>query len=216
MKQKKSNLIKVVNADSVGQLSRSLEKVQTNKIYQAVILSFTDEMLFTENNDSDENLLNLIRHFPIPLITLIKTEAKGLLFEIVLASHLCIASDAAIFEIADKDLLKKQIGSANADKLKRIKDIIDAETAYELGIINKITPAENLEKDALEIADKISMLAPIAIRYCLEAVNNGLEMSLENGLELETKLFCGIFATEDMKEGTSSFLEKRKPVFKGI
>ncbi len=211
-----SNLITIINADSAEQISRNLDEIQANKICRAVILTFADEITFAENNSSDEILLERIRHFPTPLITLVKNKVKGLLFEIVLASHLCIASDAAIFEITNKDLLEKQIGSAKADRLQQIGKQFDVATAYELGIINKITTTENLEKDALEITGKISHLAPIAIRYCLQAVNNGLEMSLEEGLRLETELFSRIFATADMKEGTRSFLEKRKPVFKGI
>jgi enoyl-CoA hydratase len=65
------------------------------------------------------------------------------------------------------------------------------------------------------MAEQISKLAPLAIRSCIKAVNKGLEMDLKKGLELEIELFSQIFATEDMKEGTSAFLEKRKAVFRG-
>jgi enoyl-CoA hydratase len=72
-----------------------------------------------------------------------------------------------------------------------------------------------VESEALAFAEKIASLAPLAIRACLKAVSGGLQTSLEDGLKLETELFTQIFSTRDMSEGTSAFLEKRKPVFEG-
>jgi len=69
--------------------------------------------------------------------------------------------------------------------------------------------------EALKLAGEISRLAPLAIRSCLEAVLKGSRLPLEEGLELEAKLFSALFSTEDVREGTTAFLEKRKPIFTG-
>ena len=92
---------------------------------------------------------------------------------------------------------------------------IDAKEALNKGLINKIVAPDEIETEAFKLAETISELAPLAIRACLEAVNQGLEMDLKDGLKLETELFSRIFSTEDMREGTRAFLEKRKPVFQG-
>ncbi len=111
--------------------------------------------------------------------------------------------------------MRKQVGSKNAGKLNSIENKFDAKTALDIGIVNKITSVENPEKEAFDLAKKISELAPLAISSCLKTVNQGLEMNLNDGLKVETELFSRIFSTADMKEGTSAFLEKRKPVFSG-
>ena len=93
--------------------------------------------------------------------------------------------------------------------------IVAAEEALLVGLVNRIAPAGNLLAEAESLAREIAQLAPLAIRACLEAVTRGSELLLAEGLALETELFAGLFATEDVREGTRAFLEKRSPVFKG-
>lgn len=215
MAKNNSENIRIIYSNSRLEFRENLNQIETNQNIRAVILGFTDEFLFIEENGFNKNLINKIENFPIPIITIINNQASNFLFEIVLASHLCIASESAKFEIADREKLKKQIGSKNAGKLNSIENKFNAKTALDLGIVNKITSVENLEKESSKLAKKISELAPLAISSCLKAVNQGLEMDLIDGLKLETELFSRIFATQDMKEGTSAFLEKRNPVFSG-
>ncbi|MGI8669869.1 MAG: enoyl-CoA hydratase-related protein [Aridibacter sp.] len=215
MAKNNSENIRIIYSNSNLEFRENLNQIETDQKIRVVILGFTDELTFIEKTGFDNDLIYKIENFPLPIITIIKNQASGFLFEIVLASHLCIASESAKFEIADREKLKKQIGSKNAEKLNSIENKFDAKTALDLGIVNKITTVENPEKEALETVKKISELAPIAISYCLKAVNQGLEMDLKDGLNLETELFSRIFATVDMKEGTSAFLEKREPVFNG-
>lgn len=207
--------IKIIDLDLNRGISEDLNQITNDENIRVVILGFTDELDFIKENDFEESLIEQIKHFPIPVICKIKNQAKDFLFEIVSASHICTATESAEFEIADSKKLKKQIGAKNLKKLNSIEYRIDAKTALDLGIVNKITTAENLEKRTFEMAEQISKLAPTAIRYCLKAVNQGSEISMKDGLKLETELFSRIFATEDMKEGTSAFLKKREPKFNG-
>jgi enoyl-CoA hydratase len=82
-------------------------------------------------------------------------------------------------------------------------------------LINRVAPAVELLLQAKALANEIAQLAPLAIRACLEAVIRGAELSLAEGLALESNLFATLFGTDDVREGTSAFLEKREPVFKG-
>jgi len=84
-----------------------------------------------------------------------------------------------------------------------------------LGLVNRVVPSAELSTAAEALAGEIAQLAPLAIRACLKAVVVGTELPLAEGLALEAKLFASLFATEDMREGTRAFLEKRKPRFKG-
>lgn len=204
--------IQIIQAHSTDDLYSTLQYLVKKQEIQVVVLSFeNEEMIFI----SADKILEQIEHFPKPIILQIKNLAKGLMFEILLASHLCIATDSAKFEISNFDKLKKHIGEKKQAKLENIKGEFDAEKALELGIINKICKIENLGQETFELAEQISKNAPVAVEYVLKAVNKGLEMNLEEGLQLESELFSKIFATEDMKEGTNAFFEKRNPNFQG-
>jgi 1,4-dihydroxy-2-naphthoyl-CoA synthase len=128
----------------------------------------------------------VLKNSEIPVILALKASAGEKLVD---ACHLCIASPSA------------RIGNSSA------------EDALKSGLINKIANSEEVETEAFSLAEKISELAPLAIRACLKAVAEGLNSSLEEGLKIETGLFSQIFSTADMREGTRAFLEKRKPVF---
>ena len=90
-----------------------------------------------------------------------------------------------------------------------------AERALQLGIVNRVAPAAELEALTMQLAAQLAGAAPLALRGMLDCVNVGGECGLEEGLEYESVQFGLVFATEDMREGTSAFLAKRKPVFSG-
>jgi hypothetical protein len=142
-------------------------------------------VLIVEDLSPDESFCEWIENLGVPVILALKVRSSERFTE---AAHLSIAAETA------------EIGAHSADE------------ALKLGLLNKIS-SDDVEKEALAIAAKISSLAPLAIRACLKAVTEGLKMPLEAGLKLETELFTQIFSTADMREGTSAFLEKRKPVF---
>jgi enoyl-CoA hydratase len=92
---------------------------------------------------------------------------------------------------------------------------ITADEALRVGLVSRTVQPSQLMSEAEARALEITKLAPLAIRACLEAVTRGLSLPLEEGLRLEAELFSQLFSTEDMREGTRAFLEKRAPVFKG-
>jgi enoyl-CoA hydratase len=92
---------------------------------------------------------------------------------------------------------------------------IGADEALRIGLVNKVVPAAELMNEARALAHALAAKAPIAVRYILEAAAGGLDMSFEDAQDYEATLFGLVATTEDMREGTRAFLEKRKPEFKG-
>jgi enoyl-CoA hydratase len=111
--------------------------------------------------------------------------------------------------------LPRLIGKGRALQLILSGEMIDAQEAYRIGLVNEIVPANELIARAETILKKIAANAPIAVKFALEAANKGLETSQSEGLLLEASYFGLCAATEDKKEGTNAFLEKRAPQFRG-
>jgi enoyl-CoA hydratase/carnithine racemase len=144
----------------------------------------------------------------------------------VLACHLRIASSEATFSLPETKLglipacggtqrLAREAGPSRALEIMLTGKSVTAAEALAIGLVNRLVNPADILSEAKSLANEISQMAPLAIRACLKAVRLGLELSLEDGLALETELFASLFATEDVREGTSAFLEKRSPVFKG-
>jgi enoyl-CoA hydratase len=111
--------------------------------------------------------------------------------------------------------LTKLVGEGKAMELILTGDIINAQTAYNLGLVNMVVPAADLEAKTMEMANRIAEKSPIALRMAKEAVKLAARSNLDEGLRREVDLFALCFSSEDKDEGVSAFLEKRKPVFKG-
>lgn len=171
-------------------------------------------------------LMNKIQHFHKPVIAAINGFALGGGLELAMACHLRIAADTAKVGLPEIKLgiipgfggtqrLTRYIGRSAALNLMLAGDPIGAERAYALGLVHRLAGADELETEALNWAEKLSQLAPIAVSHILQAVNQGADLNMEAALNLEVNLFALCCATEDMKEGTTAFLEKRKAEFKG-
>lgn len=172
---------------------------------------------------------NVFRRFetsPKPVIAAVNGFALGGGCELALACHIRIASDKAKFGQPEVKLgtcpgyggtqrLARLVGKGRAIQLIATGEMIDAAEAYRLGLVNKIVAAEGLVAAATEMMEQMLANAPLAIALSIEAIDRGLEMSLEEGLILEASHFALLAATEDMKEGTAAFLEKRAPAFRG-
>ena len=107
------------------------------------------------------------------------------------------------------------MGLAKAYELMLTTDIIDAAEAEKIGLVNKVCPVDSLMEEALQTAKTIMSKGKISVRAAKQAVNNGMNVDLLTGCKLEIDAFSLCLASEDAKEGTTAFLEKRKPDFKG-
>jgi enoyl-CoA hydratase len=176
--------------------------------------------------DRGQALCNQIENSPVPVIAAVNGIAAGAGCELALACHIRLASPDASFSLPETKLgiipgyggtqrLAREIGFGRALEIILTARTVKAEEALRVGLINRIAAAGALLPEAERLASEIAQLAPLAIRACLQAVTRGVELSLAEGLALEAELFAGLFATDDMREGTRAFLEKRPAVFKG-
>lgn len=167
-----------------------------------------------------------IAALPVPTIAAIDGPAWGLGLELGLACDLRVASPAASFAlpaVADGTLpyagatqrLPRLVGRAAALDLLLLGDTIDATEARRIGLVTRVAPSGQAETLALELARRIAQKAPVAVRYLREAVSQGLDLTLDQGLGLEADLYFLIQTTADRMEGIRSFLEKRTPTFTG-
>jgi enoyl-CoA hydratase len=179
-----------------------------------------------EVSQRGQELCNQIERCGVPVIAAVNGVAAGGGCELALACHLRMASASAQFSLPETKLgiipayggtqrLAREIGHGRALEMLLTGRIISAAEALQFGLVNDIAPPADLLAVAKSLAREIASLAPLAIRACLEAVNRGAELPLAEGLALEARLFASLFASEDVREGTSAFLEKRSPVFKG-
>jgi enoyl-CoA hydratase len=180
-----------------------------------------------EVSQRGQELCKQIESCGVPVIAAVNGIAAGGGCELALACHIRIASANAQFSLPETKLgviptyggtqrLAREIGQGRALEMMLTGRAVSATEALQFGLINSISAAGELLAAAESLAGEIAMLAPLAIRACLEAVIRGAELPLAEGLALEAKLFAGLFASEDVREGTRAFLEKRPPNFKGV
>jgi enoyl-CoA hydratase len=173
-----------------------------------------------------QGVLDLIENLGKPVIAAINGFALGGGCETAMACTIRIAVDSAKFGQPEVTLglipggcgtqrLPRLVGKGRALQLILSGDMISAQEAHRIGLVNEIVPAADLITHAEAILRKIGANAPIAVRFSLEAVNKGLETSQSEGQLLEASYFGLCAATEDKKEGTTAFLEKRAPQFQG-
>src|SRR5262249_32761929 len=170
--------------------------------------------------------LNLIENLGKPVVAAINGFALGGGCETAMACTIRIAAEHVKFGQPEVKLgllpggggtqrLPRLVGKGRALQLILTGEMITGQEAYRIGLVNEVVPAANLIARAEAILAQIFANAPIGVRYSLEAVNRGLETSLDEGLRLEASYFGLCAATDDKKEGTSAFLEKRAPRFQG-
>jgi enoyl-CoA hydratase len=173
-----------------------------------------------------QKVLNLIENLGKPVIAAINGFALGGGCETAMACTIRLAVENAKFGQPEVKLgvipggggtqrLPRLVGKGRAMQLILTGEIISAQEAYRIGLVNEVVAAADLIPRAEAILKQVFANAPLAVKYSLEAVNNGLESTLAEGLSLEASLFGLCAGTDDKKEGTSAFLEKRKPQFQG-
>ncbi|MEO6518555.1 MAG: enoyl-CoA hydratase-related protein [Pseudoxanthomonas sp.] len=173
-----------------------------------------------------QRLMRRIETMPKPVIAMVNGFALGGGLELAMACHLRIAADSAKLGQPEINLglipgfggtqrLLRLAGRAATLELCLLGTNIDAARALELGIVNQVVPAAELETETVKVAAQLARSAPLALRGILEAVNVGGECGIEEGLQYESAQFGLMFSTDDMREGTRAFLERRKPGFSG-
>jgi enoyl-CoA hydratase len=173
-----------------------------------------------------QHVFGLIENAGKPVIAAVNGFALGGGCELAMACTLRIAADSARFGQPEINLgiipgyggtqrLSRLVGKGTAMELLLTGARIGADEALRIGLVNRVVPAAELMNEARGLASELATHAPVAMRYILDAVNKGLEMGFAEAAAYEATLFGLVASTEDMREGTSAFLEKRKPAFKG-
>jgi enoyl-CoA hydratase len=173
-----------------------------------------------------QSLTTYIENFPKPVIAAINGFALGGGCEFAMACHIRYASETArlgqpevglglIAGFGGTQRLPRLVGKGYALEILLSGGMLSASDAKEMGLVNAIFPKESLMEACLKLASKILRNGPIAIRETIYAVNEGLDLSLEDGLKQEAQRFGTIFESEDQTEGTTAFVEKRPAKFTG-
>ena len=173
-----------------------------------------------------QEVLNLVENLGKPVVAAINGFALGGGCETAMACTIRLATESARFGQPEVKLgvppggggtqrLPRLVGKGRALQLILSGEMISAQEAYRIGLVNEVVPAADLIPRAEAILKQIFANAPLAVRYSLEAVNKGLETSQTEGLALEASFFGLCAGTEDKQEGTQAFLQKRAPQFQG-
>lgn len=235
--------LNALNRETLLELDSLFELLSKDKTIQAIIITGSGDKAFVAGADITEmqqmsavegrewgklaqSAFNKIENFPRPVLAAVNGYALGGGCELAMACDIRIASEKARFGQPEVSLgitpgfggtqrLARLIGKGRAKELLFTGDMIDAEEAYRIGLVNKIAAHQNLVETAREMANRILLRGPVAVTLCKAAVNEGMDVDLESGCAYEAEVFGLCFATADQKEGMTAFLEKRKPVFIG-
>ncbi|HEY9449358.1 MAG TPA: enoyl-CoA hydratase-related protein [Gemmatimonadaceae bacterium] len=179
-----------------------------------------------ERSSRGQEIFSRFESLPKPVIAAVNGFALGGGCELAMACHVRIAADTAKFGQPEVKLgigpgyggtqrLPRLVGKGRALQLILTGEMIDAQEAYRIGLVNRVVPGPELLPEAERMLRKILAQGPIAVALCIEAVNRGLESTLEEGLTLESNHFGLLASTDDMREGMAAFLEKRAARFTG-
>jgi enoyl-CoA hydratase len=236
-------VLNALNTQTLDELRRAILELKRDDGVRAVILTGAGEKSFVAGADINElatqtpttgrehalagqHILDLVEHLGKPVIAAINGYALGGGCELAMACTIRIAADTAklgqpeinlglIPGYAGTQRLARIVGRGRALELLLTGDQISAQDAHRLGLVNRVVPAAELMAAAKKLAATLAAKAPIAVRYILEAVHKGVEMPFAQAQNFEATLFGLVASTEDMREGTKAFLEKRKADFKG-
>ena len=233
--------LNAINALLMTELGQVIDELNKDESIRSAIITGSGVKAFVAGADISElngtkeqgmalakkglDIFFKIENSPKPVIAAVNGFALGGGCELAMACHFRIASDNAKFGQPEVNLglvpgyggtqrLTRLIGKGRAMELLLSGNMIDAQTALRYGLVNHVFKQEELLPKAKELLQLINTKAPLAIGWCIAAVNAVYDET-ENGYDIEAKAFGDCFATEDMQEGKTAFLEKRKPVFKG-
>lgn len=232
-----------LNAKTIEELKFAFEQIKKDEGVRVVILTGSGEKAFAAGADINElavqspaggkefalagqAVFDAIEQLGKPVIAAVNGYTLGGGCELAMACTFRIASENAVFGQPEVKLgitpgyggsqrLPRLVGKGRAMQMLLTGDMMPAQEAERIGLVNQVVPQPELIAVAEAIAMKIIANAPLAVKFCLEAVNRGMDMGQSEGQFLEATLFGLLCATEDMKEGTRAFLEKRPAGFNG-
>src|SRR5690349_20011 len=236
-------VLNALNMATMDELRAAFHDIKNDASVRVVILTGAGEKAFIAGADINElsahsavsgkeythrgqSVLNLIENLGKPVIACLNGFTLGGGCEIAMACTMRLASDNAKLGQPEVKLgiipgyggtqrLPRLVGKGRAMQLVLAGEMISAEEANRIGLVNKVVPAAELAAESEKLLRGILAMGPLAVRLSLEAVERGLDMSMEEGLLLEANHFGLLAATADMKEGLTAFLEKRAPKFAG-
>jgi enoyl-CoA hydratase len=237
------NRLNALNRDTIKELNKVFSKLERDKSVSVIVITGSGEKAFVAGADisefadfsvkegkklaakGQELLFDFIESLSTPVIAAINGFALGGGLELAMACHFRVASDNAKMGLPEVSLgvipgyggtqrLPQLIGKGRAMEMIMTAGMIDAKTAFDFGLVNHVVPQEELLGLCRKLASKISHNSSVAIGYAIKAVNDCFNNSI-NGYASEIDAFGTCFGTDDFKEGTTAFLEKRKANFPG-
>jgi enoyl-CoA hydratase len=237
------NVLNALNSATVDELRRAMLEFRHDDTVRAIIVTGAGEKSFVAGADINElavqtptggrehaltgqHVFDVIENLGKPVIAAINGFALGGGCELAMACTLRIAADTARLgqpEIAlglmpgyaGTQRLARLVGKGRAMEMVLTGAPITADDALRIGLVTRVVPASELMAEARKLAAQLAGSAPIALRYIITAINRGVEMPFAEACQYEATLFGLVASTDDMREGTAAFLEKRKPQFKG-
>ncbi len=235
--------LNALNADVIRELGEAVTQIESDASIRGVLLTGAGPKAFVAGADISElagqgpvdgkaraqagqQVFRRLERCGKPVVAAINGFALGGGCELAMACHLRVAAEGARFGQPEVKLglgpgyggtvrLPRLVGKGRALELLLTGAMIDAAEAYRIGLVNRVVPAERLLDEAEALLRQILDNGPLAVRFVIEAVDAGLELSVEDGLLLEANHFGLLSATDDMREGTAAFLAKRKAAFTG-
>ncbi|WP_027718115.1 enoyl-CoA hydratase-related protein [Desulfovirgula thermocuniculi] len=236
-------VLNALNAETLLEIDKAVDELAADPAVRVIIITGAGEKAFVAGADIafmskltpleardfarlGQRVLGKIENLPKPVIAAVNGYALGGGCELAMACDIRVASEKAKFGQPEVNLgliagfggtqrLTRLVNPGIAKEILFTGDMIDAETARRIGLVNHVVPAEELMAFCKSLASRIASRGPVAVRLTKEAVNEGLEMDLEKALAHEADLFGLVFATSDREEGISAFLAKRQPQFQG-
>ena len=236
-------VLNALNSATIDELRRAVLELRHDTSIRAVIITGAGEKSFVAGADINElavhtpsagkehalrgqHVFGLIENLGKPVIAAINGFALGGGCELAMCCTLRLAADTARLGQPEVNLgllpgyagtqrLPRLVGKGIALDLLLTGRHVTADEALQIGLVNRVVPAADLLAEAKKLAAELAKKPPLSMKYIIEAVHRGLEMSLEQGEFLEATLFGLVASTSDMREGTKAFLEKRQPAFKG-
>jgi len=235
--------LNALNAETLSEMEAVFNECRDSESVRALVITGAGDKAFIAGADIKElarmtplsakdlayrgqQVLALVEHMGKPTIAMINGFALGGGLELALACNLRTASTTARMGLPEVSLgiipgyggtqrLSRVAGPAVAREWILTGDMFGAEEAHRVGVVNRIFPPEELEEGTMKLVDSILSRGPIAVRFAIEAISRGSNMPQREGEILESDLFGLAASTEDMREGMTAFIEKRKPRFQG-